>query len=229
MAIGIRSFRESMKVRKPQESAQQESPVQSEADDPLAKLRVFVADKSWLKQVNRLVAEANQASSRAQNVIARRCVVERNRIQLTRDGSDPDVQIRELSTQIRAAEVEVKKKKAKARELVDEKIAGLAPASQGIWAVVRSKKQQAMEAVEKLQQMFSDSASDMSQNIATVDRVVEGYNSLAGDVWDRANELVSKTGGPALAIRRPEMRFTRRIGFAKEVQAFVEKAIAALR
>ena len=69
----------------------------------------------------------------------------------------------------------------------------------------------------------------MGQNVATVDRIVEEYNSMAGGVWDRANELVLKTGGPALAVRRPEMRFTSRMGFAKEVQAFIEKAIAALR
>ncbi len=229
MALTIAGFRRSKKAEiTPQEPVQKDPPAQAEGD-LLVRLRAFVADESWLKQANRLLAEATEASSRAQHVIAERGIVERSRAQLLRDGGDPDRQVRELSEQIKSAEVEAKEKKVKARALVDEKIAGLAPASQGIWAIVVSKKRQAMETVEKLQQMFSDSASDMGQNIATVDRVVEGYNSLAGGVWDRANELVLKTGGPALAVRRPEMRFTRRIGFAKEVQAFIEKAIAALR
>ncbi len=220
-----------IKGNKPAETteapAQKAQPAQAEGD-LFARLRAFVADESWLKQVNRLVAEANQASIRVQQVIAERGVVERNRIQLIRDGSNPDEKIRDLSTQIRAAESEAKGKKAKARELVDAKIAGLGPASGGIWRAVVSKKQEILAAVEKLHELFLGSASGVEQNIAGAERTVQEYNKLAGGVWDSANQLVSQTGGPALSVSRPQMRFTRHSGLTEEVRRFVVKMKGAM-
>lgn len=215
-------------VAEPKQPAPKEPPVLP-GGDPLAKLRSFVADESWVKRANRLLVEASQTNGRVQQLIVERNIVERNRIQLTRNGDDPDKKICDLSTKIRAAESEAKGKKAKARELIDAKIADLGPASGGIWRIVVSKRQEILAAVEKLQELFLGSASSAGQNIASGEKLVSDYNRLVWKLWDVADALVPKTGGPALSIKRPQMRFTRHTGLTEEVEAFLKKFRDVLR